>query len=344
MIMQENRSFDSYFGTYPGANGIPGGVCVPDPVNGGCAGALSRFQRQELRWPSWLPARRQRGHRRRQDGRLRRPGVERGTSAPPTNCELHFPAAARKRSRANAIDVMGYHDAREIPNYWTYAQNFVLQDNMFESAAFVEPARASLPGLRVVCRLPERRPQPDGLCRAPCRSTPTRWRTLRTAYAWTDITYLLDKAHVSWRYYVFEGAEPDCESDEAITCEPVQQGLRHSGIWNPLADFTDVKQDDQLEDIQSLTNFYTAVHDQSGCGLPNVSWIDPERQCLRTSILADLYSGRRTSRRWSTRSCAAPAGEAPRSSSPGMTGAASMTTWCRPKSIRTAMACVSRAW
>ena len=30
---------------------------------------------------------------------------------------------------------MGYHDAREIPNYWTYAQNFVLQDHMFEPNA-----------------------------------------------------------------------------------------------------------------------------------------------------------------------------------------------------------------
>jgi phospholipase C len=36
VIMQENRSFDTYFGTYPGANGIPAGVCVPDPLNGGC--------------------------------------------------------------------------------------------------------------------------------------------------------------------------------------------------------------------------------------------------------------------------------------------------------------------
>ena len=41
MIMQENRSFDSYFGTYPGADGIPmaGGkpsVCVPDPKTGSC--------------------------------------------------------------------------------------------------------------------------------------------------------------------------------------------------------------------------------------------------------------------------------------------------------------------
>src|SRR5689334_8929449 len=36
VIMQENRSFDTYFGTFPGANGIPARVCVPDPVNGRC--------------------------------------------------------------------------------------------------------------------------------------------------------------------------------------------------------------------------------------------------------------------------------------------------------------------
>ena len=35
MIVQENRSFDQYFGTYPGADGIPPGVCVSDP-RGGC--------------------------------------------------------------------------------------------------------------------------------------------------------------------------------------------------------------------------------------------------------------------------------------------------------------------
>ncbi len=41
VIMQENRSFDSYFGTFPGADGIPmsngvPAVCVPDPATGGC--------------------------------------------------------------------------------------------------------------------------------------------------------------------------------------------------------------------------------------------------------------------------------------------------------------------
>src|SRR5947209_18047267 len=41
IIMQENRSFDNYFGTFPGANGLPKKhgkftTCVPDPKRGGC--------------------------------------------------------------------------------------------------------------------------------------------------------------------------------------------------------------------------------------------------------------------------------------------------------------------
>ena len=36
IVMQENRSFDSYFGTYPGTDGIPRGVCVPDPLRHVC--------------------------------------------------------------------------------------------------------------------------------------------------------------------------------------------------------------------------------------------------------------------------------------------------------------------
>src|SRR5512144_714919 len=41
IIMQENRSFDTYFGTYPGADGIPlrngvPAVCVPDPLTKRC--------------------------------------------------------------------------------------------------------------------------------------------------------------------------------------------------------------------------------------------------------------------------------------------------------------------
>src|SRR5205823_14528101 len=93
--------------------------------------------------------------------------------------------------------------------------------------------------------------------------------------AWTDLTYLLARAGVSWRYYIFEGTEPDCASDEAVTCKAVTQGPQTPGIWNPLPYFADVKQSGQLEDIQSLTNFYEAVHKTTECGPPNVAWTDP---------------------------------------------------------------------
>src|SRR3954463_10786697 len=42
VIMQENRSFDSYFGTFPGADGLPTDghgnftSCLPDPRTRGC--------------------------------------------------------------------------------------------------------------------------------------------------------------------------------------------------------------------------------------------------------------------------------------------------------------------
>src|SRR5215469_10735152 len=37
IIELENRSFDSYFGTYPGVNGIPPNpTCNPDPKSGQC--------------------------------------------------------------------------------------------------------------------------------------------------------------------------------------------------------------------------------------------------------------------------------------------------------------------
>jgi phospholipase C len=95
----------------------------------------------------------------------------------------------------------------------------------------------------------------------------------RTAhYAWTDMTYLLHRQNVSWRYYVMRGAEPDCERDSAVTCPPVRQASTTPGIWNPLPDFTDVRQDGQLSDIRPLSDFYAAAAKGS---LPAVSWIDP---------------------------------------------------------------------
>jgi phospholipase C len=91
-------------------------------------------------------------------------------------------------------------------------------------------------------------------------------------YAWTSLTYLLHKFGVSWRYYVFKGTEPDCESDAKMSCKPVRQGPTTPGIWNPLPSFTDVHQDGQLSDIQSLNGFFRAA---TAGELPALSWIVP---------------------------------------------------------------------
>jgi phospholipase C len=278
VIMQENRSFDSYFGTYPGANGIPGGVCAPDPVNGGCVAPFHDSSDVNNGGPH--------GHEAfvadldggKMDGFVGE--AEKGTA-----CKSTEPGCSpcTEGSSGHCIDPMGYHDAREIPNYWTYAQNFVLQDDMFEpNSSWSWPAHLfEVSAWSAVCHewknpkscvsdlegppIPEyKEGKPNPYVGPGAKSLP-----------WTDITYLLHKDGVSWGYYVFEGDEPDCESDEAMTCAPVTQGPTTPGIWNPLVDFADVKEDVQLGDVQSLNNFYTAVRNTSECALPSVSWIVP---------------------------------------------------------------------
>jgi len=263
MIMQENRSFDTYFGTYPGANGIPAGTCVPDPLHGGC------FK------PYYTPEEKNNGaiHSANAAATDINGGAMNGFVAEAEKgCAPNTPRCVEctEAEPHNCIDVMGYHDARQIPNYWSYAQNFALDDNMFESiASWSLPEHLALvSGWSANCQFNNTDP-------LACESTDEPHRPEHATNAWTDITYLLYLAHVSWRYYIFEGQEPDCASDEAVICSPPEQGPNTPSIWNPLRNFTDVKQDGQGENIQSLNNLFTSVHEKSKCGLPNVSWVAP---------------------------------------------------------------------
>jgi phospholipase C len=289
IIMQENRSFDSYFGTYPGANGIPASVCAPDPLNGGCVKPYYDPNNENYGGPHGHGAFEADLDEGRMDGFVAE--SEKGESCKTTNPNCS--PCKEEAASAQCVDSMGYHDARELPNYWTYAANFVLQDDMFESASsWSWPEHLFMvSGWSAACKEkkgkwienamdcvsvqegppdPEDKPDPYKEASEFSPSGPI-------SLPWTDITYLLHKhvPEVSWRYYIFEGDEPDCEDNEAMTCAPVQQGPSTPGIWNPLVDFTDVKEDNQLEDVQSLSHFYEAVHDESECGLPNVSWITP---------------------------------------------------------------------
>ena len=270
IIMQENRSFDTYFGTYPGADGIPAGVCVPDPANGGCVRPFHDSAEKNYGGPHG-----QSNATADINGGLMNGFV--GQAEKGQNCSTNNPncSPCTSSSQSECIDVMGYHDAREIPNYWKYAHDYVLQDHMFEpDASWSLPqhlyqvsewsAFCTDPMSPFSCTNNIKQPNPPG---AALSTTPL--------YAWTDITYLLHKYGVSWGYYVMKGTEPDCETDSSVTCAPVAQGPKTPGIWNPLPHFTDVHQDGQLGNVQTLSNFYTAA--RAGT-LPAVSWIDPSGQ------------------------------------------------------------------
>jgi phospholipase C len=276
MVMQENHSFDNYFGTYPGARGIPRGVCVPDPLNGGCVRPYHDASDTVSGGPHGTEAAIRDIDGGRMDGFVeQQEAAQKCTSTNPacTVCPAELEVS-------ECSDVMGYHDAREIPNYWEYAKAFTLQDNLFEGAASWSLPEHLFMVSAWSARCPKEDENPMDCVGSlnPVQPGKTWSGPLvpgKATYAWTDLTYLMAKAHVSWRYYISEGIEPDCENDESITCKPVKQSPKTPGIWNPLADFTDVKQDSQLGNIQSLNHIYEAVHEPSSCGLPNVSWVVP---------------------------------------------------------------------
>ena len=262
VIMQENRSFDSYFGTYPGADGIPmhngiPAVCVPDPVTGACFRPYHDTADRNAGGPH--------------DHANAVADVDGGRMD-------GFTGQVRRVQRPGVPDVIGYHDWHELPNYWLYAHAFVLQDHMFQpDTSWSLPAhlfmvsgwsaRCAAHGGPETCVNSERAPgAPPGEKWDPSGAAPN--------YAWTDLTYLLHRDHISWRYYVGAGSQPDC-ADGAMTCPSVAQGASTPGVWNPLPWFQTVRGDHQLGNITPLNEFFAAA---SAGRLPAVSWVVPSQR------------------------------------------------------------------
>jgi len=266
VIMQENRSFDNYFGTYPGADGIPmrhgvPTVCIPDPMRHTCVRPYHDSHDIDNGGPHEQGAYNTDYDGGKMDGFIR--ARESCTNVlDPEDCVATTPT-----------DMMGYHDQREIPNYWAYARNFVLQDHMFEpNASWSLPAHLFLvsewsalclrPGDPFSCASNIENPGlPTDI--GPPHQPPD--------YAWTDLTYLLYHHHVSWGYYLKKGPEPDCESGEMF-CQYAPQDARTPGIWNPLPSFDTVRHDHQLGNIQDTSKFFAAARTGH---LPAVSWVIP---------------------------------------------------------------------
>jgi phospholipase C len=278
--MQENRSFDTYFGTYPGADGIPmqngvPSVCSNDPQTRQCIKPYHNPEDVNSGGPHGAAPAMADIDGGKMDGFV---GQFRDAAKACKGKNVDTPGCVEGKTP----DVMGWHDAREIPNYWSYARNFVLQDRMFEpNASWSLPshlfmvsawsAECSNTNDPMSCKdaldgptLPEKSGKSG--------SSLVEANQGRLTYAWTDLTYLLHKSNVSWAYYLSEGNEPDC-ADDSMLCETKKQSANVPGIWNPLPGFNTVKENNQLANIQTVDKYFAAA--KSGT-LPAVSWITPE--------------------------------------------------------------------
>jgi phospholipase C len=232
-IVKENRTFDNYFGTFPGANGAT-------------SGTISTGQVIPLRPASDL------GH-----------DINHGWDAAWTAIDGGKMDQFDLSGQAN---VNGDYEAytqftqADIPNYFAYAQNFVLADNMFSSmpsssfpnhlysvaaqsgGAFYTPkggngpiACDALPGETVPVL------QPNGIIsnQFPC-------------FDFTTLADSLEQAGISWKYYAPGYAEPGYiwSAFDAIN------HIRNSPLWT--------------EHVVSDTQFAT---DALNGNLPAVSWL-----------------------------------------------------------------------
>jgi phospholipase C len=265
--VQENRSFDHYFGTFPGADGIPTkngrfAVCVPDPVTGICARPYHEDSLVNVGGPHSSPYAVGDVNGGRMDGfieQLDRSPIPCGDDRSSDFCRSTLGPQGQP-------DVMSYHDEREIGNYWTWAKRFALQDRMFgPTDSWTLPAHLFLVSAWSATCSDPRDPMS---CESDTELTHAldnqRHGAHPATYAWTDITYLLDEAGVSWGYY---------PSEELCTNPPCPR----SGITpaqNPLPAFTTVQEHHNLDNIQTHEDFLEALDDGT---LPTVSWLTPGR-------------------------------------------------------------------
>ena len=264
VIMQENRSFDHYFGVFPGADGIPmqngvPTVCNSAPGSQDCAKPYATHLDKNGGAPHSSKAAAQAIDGGKMDGFL---AVAAGTKS---LCRNPTDPNCNEDGGAGLNRVMAYHTQSDIPNYWAYAKTFALQDHMFEPVASWSLASHlyMVSGWSANCANPDD-PQ---TCHSDL-ARPRPKRDVETPYGWTDLTWLLNRGRVSWAYYLDGG--------------PMQKGSlpkdRHTqnrgvpDIWNTLPKFKDVHQDNQTGNIQNLDAFYTAL---SSGTLPAVSWITP---------------------------------------------------------------------
>jgi len=114
-MMQDNHSFDNYFGTYPGADGIPTGICQRVNLNRkSTKGCVPPFHVGDTPIEDLSQG----------------PGVQRRQY---NGGRMDGFVASYRRLGLDGTAAMGYYDGSDIPFHWNAADQYVLFDRFFAS-------------------------------------------------------------------------------------------------------------------------------------------------------------------------------------------------------------------
>jgi phospholipase C len=278
IIMQGNRTFDQYFGTFPGADGLPTDgkgnfiTCIPLTPSDLSRGCVKPFHDTSL-YQSGAPHTNEAFLDDRDNGAM--DGfVEQQALAEPKSCVTNSEADPHRCDGYAIHDVMGFHTAAEIPNYWAYAQSYMLQDHLYEPV----PGASDSSHLMMISEWSAKCPDLQN----PMSCFSSLGAQARSSgqhpFAWTNLPWLLDNMGVSWRYYLSEGSTPDCDDRNSTdTCDPEIQDDTVDILWNPLPGFTTFAQKvarhpAYATHVTRVDQFYQDVINQA---LPSVAWIVP---------------------------------------------------------------------
>jgi len=271
-IVQENHSFDNYFGTYPGANGLSLDVAIPVDPNRTSLGYVHPFHLNVIQpimiWGDELP-----------------PGVADPEDLQSTDSSAPFhldnESIGRDLSHAwlvahRAYDngrmdgfiaaegsplTMGYYDRSDIPYYWDYAGQYVLDDDFFSSMMgpsfpnhlYIASGTNGPVNLPPLClQAPCRWIQNGGIVDNP--QSNYDWEGL--SLDWSTLAQELSNANVPWSWY----------DGDAIPTKP--------NIWDVLPLFTYFQNNPEqlVQHVRNTRGFVNAVQNDQ---LPAVSWIIP---------------------------------------------------------------------
>ena len=231
VLLQENHTFDNYFGTYPGADGIPANTSMPVNLKDPSAGSIQP-------WHIGNSTITDLSH----TGATFRGQYDNG--------KMDGFVSYLNGLNQNGQLSMGYYNEVDIPYYWNLADNYVLFDRLFSSAADGSFANHMYWVAGV---------------------SPQALRGQKLSDVLKNVPTIFDRlqaAGVSWKFYV-ENYDPTITYRNQSNA-----GNRASQvIWVPLLNFDRFIDDPTLSShIVDLNQYYTDL--QQGT-LPSVAYIVP---------------------------------------------------------------------